>query len=778
MSSKQSKESYDLFRWEDHNNLNHHCGRCQKPLSRDNARVVCFGHHVEPCSRFHQVMFLLGRTRSCTYCKDIDEDHHQKHLGIAGKLRQIYEMLGLDTFIIPPDVVQAQQRRPSGETREQEDDKPTDKTKGLSLRPTKKERKEIKKREKAALRPKVVTQDEIEYLGVVLHGTADGPVCLNDPTSPGEADDMEKLLAEKAKAYNESGRRGSRRLSDAVLTGAFDFGVEVERILGDLKLPNGRPKNKGHSGKEQKAFDEEILNLKEAIVDDLLYLKGVQLHTSMRRAAFLRYTNRTSNDIISARHEDWDWKTGERRERPLAKSKKGKEREDEPSGSNATADNELDTAYDSDTQTDADDSRMLSPDHPSLFEGPVEPIRSSEDVLPGHVDLTEANATESSQPSSFSSEERKSSCDASSRSRELLSTPTGSRRSRQGKNRKKERSSKAGSSDLGGNPDTTSYRMSYQELSNAQEEIARGPILPPPAIKFSSLSHKFPSIWGAWADTFDPQGPAFNDEQAGVVDGEEDENDDSSDSTIKPDEDDSSSASTIKPDDDATTPATTNRTQGDTDFMYYVTYPSKQNRWKLGPFTREQAIHHVVVVEEKQQRIGERLMYIDRDLYHWLEHGDKTVFPRLNWEVDHVELDNRHPDLLVVQIEEYQHRRGFNDKCFSYVPTKTEVELILEKDAAERLAFKELASQKPNMCTCETPIPFKYLTWEDTIDEDAARLDCNLKECMNKNCVGKFFHLHCVEDVPSEEGSPWLCPPCRRVESEEEVESASDEFVV
>lgn len=46
-----------LFRWEDSQALQHHCGFCERPLSHPGARASCFGVHSEPCHRFHQVCF-------------------------------------------------------------------------------------------------------------------------------------------------------------------------------------------------------------------------------------------------------------------------------------------------------------------------------------------------------------------------------------------------------------------------------------------------------------------------------------------------------------------------------------------------------------------------------------------------------------------------------------------------------------------------------------------------------------------------------------------------
>ncbi|KAF2268736.1 hypothetical protein CC78DRAFT_509900, partial [Lojkania enalia] len=88
-----------LFRWEDTPSLRHHCGFCSRPLSHPGSKQSCLGVHAEPCSRFHQALFMRGHSHDCMACNGMDEAHYKRHIEIAETLRGLYDSCGLPSSI-------------------------------------------------------------------------------------------------------------------------------------------------------------------------------------------------------------------------------------------------------------------------------------------------------------------------------------------------------------------------------------------------------------------------------------------------------------------------------------------------------------------------------------------------------------------------------------------------------------------------------------------------------------------------------------------------------
>jgi hypothetical protein len=94
-----------------------------------------------------------------------------------------------------------------------------------------------------------------------------------------------------------------------------DFDAEMERILDTFRiteLAKRNFRNRGLHGKELKAFEVLVETFKSVIVEDLVLVKKDAMEVRMRRAGYLRYTNRTGYGIVQDRYTDKDWKTGER----------------------------------------------------------------------------------------------------------------------------------------------------------------------------------------------------------------------------------------------------------------------------------------------------------------------------------------------------------------------------------------------------------------------------------------------------------------------------------
>jgi hypothetical protein len=95
----------------------------------------------------------------------------------------------------------------------------------------------------------------------------------------------------------------------------IDFEAEMERILETFhinELIRRNTKTKGSQGKELKTFQTLVDGFKQAVLEDIVLVKKDNAESRMRRAGYLRYTNRTSYGIVEERYTDKDWKTGEK----------------------------------------------------------------------------------------------------------------------------------------------------------------------------------------------------------------------------------------------------------------------------------------------------------------------------------------------------------------------------------------------------------------------------------------------------------------------------------
>ncbi|KAF2631222.1 hypothetical protein BU25DRAFT_481786 [Macroventuria anomochaeta] len=305
-----------LFRWEDSQALQHHCGFCERPLSHPGARASCFGTHSEPCHRFHQAMFMRNRAHICNYCSTIDEAHYKRHHDLVTQLRCIYESCGeLDWTIVPAEPGDPRRGRSSDAQlagRESSDHSLTPEETPTSKR----ERKDAKCLARAANRARVVTQEEIRYVDSVLH-SAEG-VSSSDGADPANLEEMqliEEHLRYNANVYNShSSRRDLRRFAK-IPDVDVDFEAEMERVLDTFRiteLVKRNLRNRGLQGKELKSFEGSIEAFKSAVVEDLVLVKKDMMEIRMRRAGYLRYTNKTAYGIVENRYTEKDWKTGER----------------------------------------------------------------------------------------------------------------------------------------------------------------------------------------------------------------------------------------------------------------------------------------------------------------------------------------------------------------------------------------------------------------------------------------------------------------------------------
>ncbi|KAH6614183.1 hypothetical protein C7974DRAFT_72385 [Boeremia exigua] len=304
-----------LFRWEDSQALQHHCGFCERPLSHPGARASCFGTHSEPCHRFHQAMFMRNRAHMCNYCTTIDEAHYKRHHELVIQLRKIYESCGEADWTIPPVEPDDIRRSHSYDLHPTACDNGADSLAPDETPISKRDRKDAKSLARAANRVKVVTQDEIRYVESVLH-SAEG-VSGGESTSPANLEELqliEEQLRYNANVYNLSSHRDLKRFAK-IPDVEVDFDGEMERVLATFRiteLVKRNVKNRGLQGKDLTIFENLVETFKSAVVEDLVLVKKDMMEVQMRRAGYLRYTSKAAYNIVEDRYTDKDWKTGER----------------------------------------------------------------------------------------------------------------------------------------------------------------------------------------------------------------------------------------------------------------------------------------------------------------------------------------------------------------------------------------------------------------------------------------------------------------------------------
>ena len=239
--------------------------------------------------------------------------HYKRHYELVTQLRGIYESCDeVDWTIVPAEPGDRRRGRSS-------DPQPANReTNDRCLTPgetptSKRERKDAKCLARAASRAKFVTQEEIRYMDSVLH-SADG-VTSGDGASPANLDEMQ--LIEEHLRYNANVYSSCRDLKRfaKIPDVDVDFEAELERVLDTFRiteLVKRNLRNRGLQGKELKNFETLVGSFKNAVVEDLVLVKKDVMEIRMRRAGYLRYTNKTAYGIVEDRYTEKDWKTGER----------------------------------------------------------------------------------------------------------------------------------------------------------------------------------------------------------------------------------------------------------------------------------------------------------------------------------------------------------------------------------------------------------------------------------------------------------------------------------
>jgi hypothetical protein len=179
---------------------------------------------------------------------------------------------------------------------------------------SKRERKKKKCLAKAASRPSVVTQDEIQYIKSVIHTTSISS-SNHVPSNLEEVEDIERKPQFNTRSRNEQTTRKASESSNGSHDTTLGFSVELERILNELRvteLIKRNDRNRGLRGKELRIFNTFVEAFQSRIMDHLVLVEKDRLEIEMRRAGYMRYTTKTSHSILEDRYKERDWKTGQK----------------------------------------------------------------------------------------------------------------------------------------------------------------------------------------------------------------------------------------------------------------------------------------------------------------------------------------------------------------------------------------------------------------------------------------------------------------------------------
>ncbi|KAL5379264.1 hypothetical protein DPSP01_008538 [Paraphaeosphaeria sporulosa] len=244
-------------------------------------------------------------------CSHIDEHHYKRHFEMCEQVRSIYESCGENWTLMPEygeDRGRSMGRGPDAFDSDGRSSIPGD----MPLR--KRDRKEQKRQIRAATRSKVITHEDVKYIESVLHPA--GPQEDTEiPANSEEIEEIEQHLNYNAQCYNHGQKRSKIREFARIPDADIDFGAEIDRIFEILhinELLKRNERNRGLRNKELASFNTIVSELKGLIITDMVQNKKDELEIRMRRAAFLRYANKTSFNIVGNRYADKDWKTGQK----------------------------------------------------------------------------------------------------------------------------------------------------------------------------------------------------------------------------------------------------------------------------------------------------------------------------------------------------------------------------------------------------------------------------------------------------------------------------------
>lgn len=272
----------DLYMWEGHGGLVHHCPHCKKPLNTPQARSRCLGEHVEWCKMYHTQLFKKGTSGQCAPCHSSAQEHLKRCREIAEKVQELKH-------------VRAGSSLSSSQPAAKDINSLSQETSEQSPSIKKRERKAVKKAQKIALMAKSVTTAELDLVANVLQSSM-------DPETSGlaEYENVKENMAfhkgtvdvrETRKAIKKGGDGGKPR----------DHQVSSESIDGILQLLDVTPLPNTTVAKERTIISE----LRKKIGETLIKIHQEQDEMAMRRAGFWRWASKKAYKRLQSNGGIW-----------------------------------------------------------------------------------------------------------------------------------------------------------------------------------------------------------------------------------------------------------------------------------------------------------------------------------------------------------------------------------------------------------------------------------------------------------------------------------------
>lgn len=222
-------------------------------------------------------------------CKGSDEQRRSRHKEIAELVKEL-RIIDKENFPTTPSSSTSLKFDPAT----------------LDGSASKKERKEQKRRERAASRTPVVREGDIEHIGQILY-----------PGKSRDEDFRKYLLMDESINDNlyyhpdtSSSRQERLRFFSHERSGKVEIKLsdeEMNRIMTELKVfDSAHNKNK----KER----DIVNNLKEKINEDAVHDQREAQEFWKRKASFWRWASRKVYDRLVANERIWDWKNGDAHE--------------------------------------------------------------------------------------------------------------------------------------------------------------------------------------------------------------------------------------------------------------------------------------------------------------------------------------------------------------------------------------------------------------------------------------------------------------------------------
>ncbi|TLD37965.1 gb [Venturia nashicola] len=262
--------------------LSHHCGVCCKPLTNTSAINTCIGKHEVICTNYHFTFHFVGKAHQCQACTHAETLLQGRHRAIAELVHEFKTL-----YQSNPDTTAAENGGMITPPLQLEE--PITPTKKLK----KKEKKDLKRIEKAANRAKIVTQADIAELGEMMY-----------PNGIGGTANVDSLLSEALSIKFQPSVFSEVRLMEKLMIPSGttpNHTAEVDRVLNELEIQ--RPAT---DKEEARLWNKIRTKLREDM--EITWNGSVQM--KRRRIIYAQWVSQGAVDAMAQWAEDWDIGTG------------------------------------------------------------------------------------------------------------------------------------------------------------------------------------------------------------------------------------------------------------------------------------------------------------------------------------------------------------------------------------------------------------------------------------------------------------------------------------